>query len=202
MPTITMPDIGQVRRGLRLGDIRDKTDDARRATAEITLPNIDWSKFDPTRFDLSKIDFSKLDPPARKELTKQIRKASKEQIQRASKELNRNLPGRRPSAVPFALLGALGGLLIGWMVATTPAVRRAIEGAVEGIRHSVSGAVSGMSSRTPATDEADLADWTNEPRTPIGSDTYAAAIGAQREPVARESGVGVGPGPKADEPGL
>ena len=201
MPTITMPDIGQVRRGFRFGDVRDRTDDAKRATSDFSLPNIDWSKFDPTRFDLSKVDFSKLDPPARKELAKQIRKASKEQLQRASKELNRNLPGRRPSPIPFALLGAIGGLVIGWIVATTPAARRAVEGAIAGIRKSVSGVVSGISSTTPA-DEPDLAAWTNETGTPVASDTYAAAIGAQREPVTRESAIGVGPGREADEPGL
>lgn len=198
MPTITMPDLDQVRRGLKFGDVRDRADDARK-TVDVGLPNIDWSKFDPSKFDLSKVDFSKLDPPARKELAKQIRKASKEQFSRASKELSRNLPGRGPSPLPFALLGAIGGLLIGWLIATTPAARNAVEGAIAGIRRSISSAMSSTSTSGANTDEPDLAAWTQETRTPVASDTYAAAVGAQREPVARESGVGVGPGVKSDE---
>ena len=200
MPTITMPDIGRVRRGFRFGDVQDRTDDARRATADIGLPNIDWSKFDPSRFDLSKIDFSKLDLPARKELSKQIRKASKDQFERASKELNKNLPGRRASRIPFALLGAIGGLFVGWIIATTPAARSAVERALGGIRRSVNDAMAGMSVPTSGTEEQDLAAWTRESETPVASDTYAAAIGAQREPVAREATIGVGPGRKTDEP--
>jgi len=199
MPTISMPDIGQVRRGFRFGDMRDRTDDARRVTADLGLPNIDWSKFDPSRFDLSKVDFSKLDLPARKELSKQIRKASKEQFERASKELNRNLPGRRVSRVPFALLGAIGGLFVGWIIATTPSARSAVERGLAGIRRSVSDAMAGMTAQTPGTDEPDLAAWTRETDTPVASDTYAAAIGVQREPVTREASVGVGPGRKKDE---
>ena len=200
MPGVAIPDIGQIRRGM-FGTGREKTDDARRAAADIGLPNIDWSRLDPSRFDFSKVDFSKLDLPARAELAKQIRKASKEQLRRASQELNRNLPGRRPSRVPFALLGAIGGLLVGWIVATTPAARRAIEGAVSGMRRSMSDAVSGMSAPTAESDEPELGSWTRETRTPAASDTYAAAIGAQREPVTREASVSVGPGRPTDEIG-
>jgi hypothetical protein len=201
MPGLAMPDIGQMRRGLRFGDARDRADDARRSAADISLPNIDWSRFDPSKFDISKVDFSKLDLPARAELAKQIRKASKDQLRRASKELNRNLPGRGPSPVPFAILGAIGGLIVGWIIATTPAVRSAIEGAFAGVRRSVTDTVAGMSAPTAGTDEPDLAAWTRESRTPVVSDTYAAAVGAQREPVTREAGVGVGPGHSKDEPG-
>jgi hypothetical protein len=196
MPAIAMPDIGQVRRGLRFGDARDKADDARRTATDIGLPNIDWSKLDPSRFDVSKVDFSKLDLPARAELAKQIRRASKEQLRRASKELNRNLPGRRPSPLPFAIFGVIGGLLIGWLVATTPAARKAIESSVGGTMRAINGAIAGMSARTPADEEPDLASWTNETRTPVASDTYAAAIGAQRE-----TAVGVGPGRTTGEQG-
>ena len=196
MPGVAIPDIDQIRRGM-FGTGREKADDARRAAADIGLPNIDWSRLDPSRFDFSKVDFSKLDLPARAELAKQIRKASKEQLRRASQELNRNLPGRRPSRIPFALLGAIGGLLVGWIVATTPAARRAIEGAVAGMRRSMSDAVAGMSAPTE-TDEPALGTWTRETRTPVASDTYAAAVGAQ-QPVTRE--VGVGPGRPTDELG-
>jgi hypothetical protein len=195
-----MPDIGQIRRG-RFGDPRDKTDDARRAAGDIGLPNIDWSRLDPSRFDFSKVDFSKLDLPARAELAKQIRKASKEQFRRASKELNLNLPGRRPSPVPFAVLGAIGGLLVGWIIATTPAVRSAIEGAFAGMRRSMSDTIAGMTApKAEPEEQPDLATWNRETRTPVATDTYAAAIGAQREPVTREASVGVGPG-RAEELG-
>ena len=194
MPTIAMPTLGPFRRrGLSWSDFRDTSDDARRSTADLGLPNIDWSKLDPSRFDLSKVDFSKLDLPARAELAKQIRKASKDQIRRASKELNRNLPGRRPSPVPFAMLGAIGGLFLGWILATSPAARSGIERAVDGVRRSISQAISGMTAR-PSTDEADLPTWPDETTTPVARDTYAAAVGSQREPVAREATVGVGPG--------
>jgi hypothetical protein len=192
MPAITMPTIGPFRRrGLRFSDFRDTTDDARRSTTDLGLPNIDWSKLDPSRFDFSKVDFSKLDLPARAELAKQIRKASKDQFRRASKELNKNLPGRRRSPLPFTLLGAIGGLLAGWILATSPAARSAVERAFAGIRQSINQAIAGMTARS---EETDLADWTEQARTPVVSDTYAAAIGAQREPAAREATVGVGPG--------
>jgi hypothetical protein len=188
-----MPTIGPFRRrGLRFSDFRDTTDDARRSTADFGLPNIDWSKLDPSRFDLSKVDFSKLDLPARAELAKQIRKSSKEQLRRATKELNRNLPGRRPSPLPFALLGAIGGIVAGWFLATSPAARSAIERAFAGIRQSVTNQIARKSAPS---DETDLTGWTDQARTPVAADTYAAAIGAQREtPTREEAVVGVGPG--------
>jgi hypothetical protein len=200
MPGVAIPDLGHMRREM-FGTGREKADEARRTAADIGLPNIDWSRLDPSRFDFSKVDFSKLDLPARAELAKQIRKASKEQLRRASQELNRNLPGRRPSRIPFALLGAIGGLFVGWIIATTPAARRAIEDAVAGIRRSASEAIASMSTPSPETEDADLGAWAGQTRTPVGSDTYAAAIGAQREPVTRETTVGVGPGLTKDELG-
>jgi hypothetical protein len=200
MPAVDMPTMGQLRRrGLRFGVFRGAADDARKSTTDLGLPNIDWSKLDPSRLDLSKVDFSKLDLPARAEVSKQIRKASKEQLRRASKELNRTLPGRRPSRLPFALLGALGGILVGWIVATSPTARAAIERAVSGAKHSVSGAIAEMQARGTSDEESDLAAWTNEARTPVASDTYAAAIGVQREPITQQAGVGVGPGRQSDE---
>jgi hypothetical protein len=194
MPAIAMPDIGQMRRGMRFGDAREKADDARRSASDLGLPNIDWSKFDISKIDVSKLDFSKLDLPARAEMAKQLRKASKEQFRRASKELNKNLPGRRPSPMPFALLAAIGGLLIGWILATSPAARQAIEQAISSIRRSVTDAIGGVAMPSPGDDEADMATWNRETGSPIASDTYAAAIGAQREPATSEAGVGVGPG--------
>lgn len=199
MPAIGLPDIRELRRGIRFGDVRDRAEDARRATGEVGLPNIDWSKLDPSRFDFSKIDFSKLDLPARAELAKQVRKASKDQLRRASKEINRNLPGRRTSRMPFAMLGVIGGIFVGWILATTPSARRAIEQAVGSLREAASGAIAGMTTPTSDREEADLAAWTRESGTPVASDTYAAAIGAQRQPVTSEAGVGVGPGNSSNE---
>jgi hypothetical protein len=201
MPAIALPTMGQFRRrGLRFGDFRGTTDDARRSTSDLGLPNIDWSKLDPSRLDLSKVDFSKLDLPARAEVSKQIRKASKEQLRRASKEINRTLPGRRTARLPFALLGAVGGIVVGWIVATSPAARAAIERAVAGAQRSISGAIAEMRAQGTSDEEPDLAAWTDESRTPVASDTYAAAIGAQRDPAERKAGVGVGPGHSSDEP--
>jgi hypothetical protein len=200
MPGLAMPDIGQMRRDM-FGNSREKAEDVRRSASDVGLPNIDWSRLDPSRFDFSKIDFSKLDLPARNELAKQIRKASKDQLRRASKELNRNLPGRRVSRIPFALLGAIGGLFVGWIIATTPAARRAVEDAVAGIRRSASDAIAGMSTPSMETKDADLGAWAGQTRTPVASDTYAAAMGAQRETVTRETSVGVGPGGTKDEIG-
>jgi hypothetical protein len=184
MPTITLPGLGQGR--------RRATDDARKATSDLGLPAIDWSKLDPSKIDLSKIDLSKLDLPDRAEISKQLRKASKEQFKRASKELNNALPRRGPSPWPIAILGVIGGLVIGWFLATSPSARSTIERGFGGARRGVSGMVAGMTSQATAE------PWERETQSPMSSDTYAAAIGAQRG-VTRETPVGVGPGRTTDE---
>jgi hypothetical protein len=184
MPTITLPGRGQGR--------RQAAEDARKATGDLGLPTIDWSKLDPSKLDLSKIDLSKIDLPARSEIAKQLRRTSKEQFKRASKELNNALPRRGPSPWPIAILGAIAGLFIGWLLATSPTTRSTIERGFDGARRGFSGMLAGVTSPT-ATEP-----WEGETGTPMPADTYAAAIGAQRG-VTRETPVGVGPGRSTNE---
>jgi len=184
MPTITLPGRGQGR--------RQAAEDAGKATGDLGLPTIDWSKLDPSKLDLSKIDLSKLDLPARSEIAKQLRRTSKEQFKRASKELTSALPRRGPSPWPIAILGAIAGLFVGWLLATSPTTRSTIERGFDGARRGLSGMVAGMTPSEPAE------PWERETQTPMATDTYAAAIGAQRG-VTRETPVGVGPGQPTNE---
>src|SRR5919109_559054 len=186
MPTITLPLRGRGRRrGRWFADFGEaRADETRKAATDLTLPTIDWSKLDPSRLDLSKLDLSKLDLPARAEIAKQVRKASKDQFRRASKEINNALPRRGPSPLPFAILAAIGGLFVGWILATSPSARSTIERGFDSARRGMSGMVAGM---TAPSEEPDMAAWSHETRTPVASDTYAAAIGAQRDPVSRET---------------
>jgi hypothetical protein len=197
MPVIAIPDIGRVgRRGREAGDeARRRGRDARKGTADISLANIDLSKVDlpkvdSSKLDLSKIDLSKLDLPDRAEIVKQLRKASKEPIKRATEQLDRALPTRRRSRAPFAIFGAIGGLLVGWMLATSPTARASIERGATNIRRAIGQWVEGM--RSPGIEdlETDLGAYPQPTGTAVASDTYAAAIGAQRSGVGGAATVG------------
>jgi hypothetical protein len=197
MPAIAIPDFGRVgRRGRYVGDeARRRGRDTRKGTAEfslanidlkkvdlskVELPKVDTSKLDLSKVDLSKLDLSRLDLPARAEIVKQLRKASKEPFKRATEQLDKSLPTRRRSRTPFAIFGAIGGLFIGWMLATSPTARASIERGATSVRRTIGQWIDGMRSTGIEELETDLGAYPQPTGTAVASDTYAAAIGAQR----------------------
>jgi hypothetical protein len=204
MPAIAIPDIGRIgRRGREAGEeARRRGRDVRKGTAEFSLANVDLKKvdlskvelpkIDTSRLDLSKVDLSRLDFPARAEIVKQLRKASKEPLKRATEQLDKSLPTRRRSRTPFAIIGAIGGLLVGWMLATSPSARASIERGMTNGRRAISQWIDTM--RSTGTDdlETDLSAYPQPTGTAVASDTYAAAIGAQRSGVGASAVVGQG----------
>jgi hypothetical protein len=232
MPAIELPDLGLIRRRGR--EARDEASrrgrDARKGATEFSLANIDLSKVElpkveSSKLDLSRIDFSRLDPskldlsrldlPTREEVVKQLRKASKEPIKRATQQLDRALPTRRRSRAPFAILGAIGGLTAGWILATSPTARATIERGITNLRATINEWMQGYRSTGLDELETDLGAYPQPTGTVVPSDTYAAAIGAQRSgigaaatvgessmvpgEVGTEAGVGVGPGGRKKE---
>jgi hypothetical protein len=204
MPQIVIPNFIQPS-GWRLpiGRDRQRDPDARRRTiAELSLPKFDLGKVDLGKVDLAKVDvskldlgkvdldklgvsrldLSKLDLPAREELLKQIGKASKDRWRRASKEIDRALPRRRPSATPFIAVGVAGGALVGWVLATTPATRSWLERAAYRLRQWASERMAGIDEIGGQEMDIALNGFQK------AADTYAAAIGSEREGVATEAG--------------
>jgi hypothetical protein len=221
MPEIALPDLRELgRRGRSIADDwrgtydrgQKETSGRGRSIAEtlsnVDINQIDLGKADPRKIDfgkidleklgVSKLDLSKLDLPARAEIAKQIRKASREQWRRASREIDRAMQRRQQPVWPWAVLGVAGGLTVGWALATSPTTRPWIERTVDRIRQAFNDWWSQMVARSEMS--TDTTDYPPPTSTAYEADTYAAAIGAERSGVGIGSSVPVGPGSSNEVP--
>ena len=161
MPDISFPEVHLPDLKLPQG-LRDMNrEDIQRSMPDVKVPDVKMPK---------------VDLPTRKDLTRELAKATKE-LEKAGRDIEKKLPRRSaPSPLPFVIFGVLSGLVVGWLLASSPTTGPRISSLVDEVRSRVDRwRTAAMANAETGTEAADYRD------------TYAGAMSEA------QAGVGVGP---------
>lgn len=168
MPDISLPEVRLPELKLPEGLREVNREDIQKAMPDVRLPKIEL--------------------PRRQDIARELSKAGKE-IEKAGRELDKALPRRpAPSPLPFVFFGMLAGLFIGWFLASSTVTGPRISGLVGDVRGRVD---RWRKETTKGTEDEFDASSTAYPDALRTTGTSERTDGMP----ARETGVGVGPGP-------